>query len=152
MLLHGRTEQRKMLAHQRVGVQIAKALIHGGRTLQVGKQEGHLADPETLPFINTFGAEQAPEGLFRQQHPAGHVRIEVERRLDRLRHDFGRPVDQQQRAAHRSRVFSTSMTTGPGGTCGQRSREALAIVFDPHERRRRRRLAERPARQTRLAS
>ena len=99
MLLNGRVEQREMLADQRIGVEIAEPLIHGGRALEVGEQEGDLPDAEALPLVDTLGAEEAPEGLPREQRSAGNVWVEIERRLDRHRHNLGRPVDQEQRAA-----------------------------------------------------
>ena len=63
MLLDGGTEQRKMLADQRIGVQIAKTLVHRGRALEVGEQQGHLPDSEPFLLVDAFGPEQAPEGL-----------------------------------------------------------------------------------------
>ena len=88
-----------MLAHQRIGVEIAEPLVHRGRTLQISEQQGDLPDAEAFPFVDALRAEQAPKGLPGEQHTAGHVGVEVERRLDRLRQNFWRPVDQQQRAA-----------------------------------------------------
>src|SRR5258708_21128643 len=51
MLLDGRTEQCKMLTNQRIGIQIAKAFIHGGRTLEVCEQQGHLPEAQSLPLF-----------------------------------------------------------------------------------------------------
>ena len=129
-----------MLTDQRIGIEIAKAFVHRGRTLEVGEQQGHLPDSEPFLLVDAFGPEQAPESLPGKQHPAGHVGLEVERRLDRQRHDFGRPIDQEQRAARGPGVLHLD-DDGTRRQDGQRRKKTLPVISDPQTRRRRRGLA-----------
>ena len=115
MLLDDATEQCKVLADQSIGIQIAEAFVHGGRTLEIREQQCHLSDPETLGLVNTFRSEKAPESLPGQQHPARHVRFKLQRRLDRLARTSGGQFIRSNEPRMLPE-FSTSMTMGPGGT------------------------------------
>src|SRR5437762_13398975 len=37
--------------------------LHGGRTLEVGEQQGHLPDTQAFLFVDALRPEQAPERL-----------------------------------------------------------------------------------------
>ena len=96
--------------------------------------------PSPSSLVHPLRAEQPAEGLPRQQHPARHVGLELERRLGRQRHDLRRPVDQQQRAPHGSGILDLD-DHGTGRNSGEGRQEALAVIVDAQRRRRRRRLA-----------
>jgi hypothetical protein len=117
-------EQREMLAHQRVGVEVAEALVHRGRALEVGEQEGHLADAEPLVLVDALGAEQAAEGLPRKQHSARTYRARTRAPACRLRQHFGRPID---RAASRAAARCSRPRSLPDRRHGRRAREESAV-------------------------
>ena len=124
-----------MLPHECVGIEIPQAFIHRRRSFEIREQEGYLADAEPFAFVDTLRSEQTPEGLSCKQCPAGHVWFEIQRRLDRLGDDLGRPIDQEERAALGSRVrhFDDGR---PRWHCRERSREALPVVTDTQQCRR----------------
>ena len=44
----------EIIAGHEAEFQVAKAFVHGGRTLEVGEQQGHLPDPQALPLIHAL--------------------------------------------------------------------------------------------------
>jgi hypothetical protein len=56
-----------VLADQRVGIEIAKALVHDGRTLEIREQQCHLSNPETLGLVDTIRPEKAAKSLSGEQ-------------------------------------------------------------------------------------
>ena len=56
----GLAQPVEMLLDQLEGVEVADALVEGGRALDVGEQDRDVADREALRAADHLGAEQAP--------------------------------------------------------------------------------------------
>ena len=100
----------EMLLDQLERVEVADPLVERGRSLDVGEQQGDVADRQTLGTADDLGAEQVPEGLAGQQMLAGQVGIEAQERI------LGSRADLETARTARSLVaFVDLERDGPAG-------------------------------------